>query len=84
VNQLLLALFALNRKYLMDDKTALAEVADFDMAPRDFGPRVQKTLEHLGCSSAEHLAAVESIRQIFQETVALTDGLYQPRFTLPK
>ena len=35
VNQLLLALFALNRKYLMDDKTALAEVAVFStMSPR--------------------------------------------------
>ena len=44
VNQLLLVLFALNRKYLMDDKTALAEVAEFERAPREFGPRVQKTL----------------------------------------
>jgi predicted nucleotidyltransferase len=84
VNQLLLVLFALNRRYLMDDKTALAEVADFERAPRDFGPRLQKTLAHLGDSPAEHLAAVESIAQLLRETIALTDGLYHPRFTLPK
>jgi predicted nucleotidyltransferase len=84
VNQLLLVLFALNRKYLMDDKTALGEVAEFERAPREFGPRVQKTLAHLGDSPAELLAAVESVAQLFRETVALTDGLYQPRFTLPK
>jgi predicted nucleotidyltransferase len=84
VNQLLLVLFALNRKYLMDDKTALAEVAEFERAPREFGPRVQKTLAHLGDSPAELRAAVESVAQLFRETVALTDGLYQPRFKLPK
>jgi predicted nucleotidyltransferase len=84
VNELLLVLFALNRRYLMDDKTALAEVAEFERAPREFGPRVQKTLAHLGDSPAELRAAVESIAQLFRETVELTDGLYQPRFTLPK
>ena len=84
VNQLLLALFALNRKYLMDDKTALAEVAEFERAPREFGPRVEQTLRHLGASPEELVAAVESVAQLFRETVELTDGLYQPRFTLPK
>jgi hypothetical protein len=84
VNQLLLVLFALNRKYFMDDKTALAEVAEFERVPQEFGPRVQKTLAHLGESPREFLAAVESVAQLFRETVALTDGLYQPRFTLPK
>jgi len=83
VNQMLWALFALNRKYLLDDKTALAEVAEFDHVPQEFGPRVQKALSHLGDSPAELGAAVESITQLHRETVALTDGLYQPRFTLP-
>lgn len=83
VNQLLLVLFALNRQYLLNDKTALAEVAEFERAPREFGPRVQQTLAHLGDSAADLIAAVESVMQLFRETVALTDGLYQPRFTLP-
>jgi predicted nucleotidyltransferase len=84
VNQLLLVLFALNGRYLMDDKTALAEVAEFGRAPREFGSRVQKTLAHLGASPAELGAAVETVAQLFRETVDLADGLYQPRFTLPK
>lgn len=84
VHQLLLVLFALNHKYLMDDKTALAEAAGFERAPREFGPRVQQTLGHLGASPEELGAAVESVSQLFRETVELTDGLYQPRFMLPK
>ncbi len=84
VNQLVLVLFALNRKYLINDKTVLAEVAEFERAPREFGPRVQKTLAHLGASPAELLAAVESVTQLLRETVELTDGLYKPRYTLRK
>lgn len=84
VSQLVLVLFALNRQYLLNDKTALAEVAEFERAPREFGLRVQQTLGHLGESAAELVAAVESITQLLQETVALTGGLYQPRYTLPK
>ena len=84
VNQLLLVLFALNRKYLMDDKTALEEVAEFERVPREFGPRVQRTLGHLGASREELSVAVESVAQLFRETIELTDGLYEPRFTLPK
>jgi predicted nucleotidyltransferase len=84
VNQLVLVLFALNRKYPINDKTALAEVAEFEHAPREFGPRVQKTLAHLGASPAELVNAVESIAELVQETVELTGGLYQPRYTLPQ
>jgi predicted nucleotidyltransferase len=83
VNQLVLALFALNRKYPLNDKTALAEIAEFERAPREFGPRAQKTLARLGDSAAELVAAVESAAQLHRETVDLTDGLYQSRYTLP-
>jgi predicted nucleotidyltransferase len=84
VNQMVLVLFAVNRKYLLNDKTALAEIAEFEVAPREFGPRVQRTLAQLGASPAELDTAVESIVQLLRETVELTDGLYQPRYTLPK
>jgi predicted nucleotidyltransferase len=66
VHQLLLVLFALNRRYLLDDKTALAEVAEFERVPREFGPRVQKALAHLGDSPAELDTAVESVAQLFR------------------
>jgi hypothetical protein len=84
VNELVMALFALNRKYPLNDKTALAEVAEFERAPREFGPRVQKTLAHLGTTAVELGAAVESIAQMARETVELTEGLYQARYMLPE
>src|SRR5262249_26520506 len=83
VNQLLLVLFALNRRYLMDDKTALGETAEFERAPREFGRRVQETFAHLGSSPEELGVAVEIVAQLFRETVELADEPYQPRFALP-
>src|SRR5262245_52780729 len=83
VNQLILALFALNRRYPMNDKTALEEIAEFERAPREFGPRVQNTLARLGDSAEELSGALEIIKQVHREAVELAEGLYQPRFTLP-
>jgi predicted nucleotidyltransferase len=83
VNELVLSLFALNRRYPINDKTALVEMAEFERAPQQFGPRVQRTLGHLGATPAELGAAVESIAQLLRETVDLTEELYQPRFPLP-
>jgi hypothetical protein len=83
VNQLVLALFALNRKYLINDKTALVEVAEFERAPREFGPRVQKVLAHLGASPVELAAAVEDVAQLVRETAELADEQYQGHHRLP-
>ena len=84
VNELVLALFALNRTYPLNDKTALAEVGEFEHAPRAFGPRVQQALGHLGASAAELGAAVASVAQLLREAIDLTEGLYQPRYPLPQ
>ncbi|HXI83276.1 MAG TPA: nucleotidyltransferase domain-containing protein [Verrucomicrobiae bacterium] len=84
VNHLVLVLFALNRKYLINDKTALEEIAEFERAPEKIELRVQRTLGHLGSTATELASAVESVAQLFQETVDLTDGLYQPRYALRK
>lgn len=82
VNQLVLVLFALNRTYPLNDKTALDEIAEFERAPREFGPTVQRTLAHVGAAAPELACAVESVARLFRETVELGDGLYQPRYTL--
>ncbi len=42
VNELVMVLFALNSGYPLNDKTALAEVAEFEVAPPNFGMRVQR------------------------------------------
>jgi hypothetical protein len=78
INELVLALFALNRKYPLNDKTVLAEVAEFQLAPRQFGARAEQALRHLGPSAVELQAAVESVAQLLRETVELAEGLYRP------
>jgi predicted nucleotidyltransferase len=83
VNHLVLVLFALNRKYLINDKTALAEIAEFERAPQDFSPRVRRTLANLGTTPAELGAAVESVMRLFRDCVDLAEGLHHPRFNLP-
>jgi hypothetical protein len=82
VNQLVLVLFAWNRKYLINDKTALEEITEFEQAPHLFGVRVQQTLGHLGDSPSDLLAAVDTVEQLFREIVELLDGRYQPRYML--
>jgi predicted nucleotidyltransferase len=84
INELVMALFALNRRYLINDKTALAEVAEFERAPREFAERARETLAGLGKSPAELATAVETIAQLLREAIDLADGLYQPHYALPK
>jgi hypothetical protein len=84
VNQLLLALFALNRRYLINDKTALVEAAEFERMPRTFGSRIQTIFADLGDSPARLADAVEAVQELLQESVALAGDLYQPRYELPK
>lgn len=77
VHELVMVLFALNCTYLVNDKTALMEVMEFARAPRDFGPRVQHTLAHLGATAGELAAAVETVARLHREIIELADGTYQ-------
>jgi hypothetical protein len=70
-----MVLFALNRRYPVNDKTVLAEIAEMARAPRDFGPRVQATLADLGSTPAQLLGAVERVTELLHETVELADGV---------
>ena len=81
-SQLVLVLFARNRTWLVNDKTALAEVAGFDAAPRDFAPRLEALLARPGASAAELTASVEAMAQLFRETAGLCAG-YQAKYQLP-
>src|SRR5262245_46509490 len=80
---LVLALFALNRTYLLNDKTALAESAAFSHAPRDFAARLQRVLSQPGASSTELTASCDALGELFRETAALSEGLYSARYRLP-
>ncbi len=76
-HQLVLVLFALNRRYLLSDKTALAEIASFAQAPRDFGARITRTLSRVGESPIELARSVDSVVELVAETLRLAGPLYR-------
>lgn len=82
VNQLVIVLFALNRQYPLNDKTAMEEVAEFECAPKEFAQRVQKAFSCLGTTAEELAASVDGIVQLFRESAELAAELYQPRYSL--
>jgi hypothetical protein len=84
MRQLVLALFALNRTYLLSDKTALDEIDDFSSAPPGFSARVRGLLGHPGTSVEELEASVSTLAALFREVAASADGLYRPRYTVPR
>jgi len=75
---LVLALFALNGVYLLNEKTALAEIDDFERAPKDFGARLNALLATIGAGPE----ALDAIGALFEETKALAGGLYAPAWRL--
>jgi len=80
---LVLALFALNRAWFVNDKTALAEIAGFALAPRAFGERLSAVLAAPGATPAALGASLAEIGALFRETIALAPELYAPRYALP-
>jgi hypothetical protein len=82
-NHLILVLFALNRAYPINDKTALAEIAEFECAPPSFGDRVNAIFARPGSSAEELRAAIVGVDGLVRQTIDLTDGLYQRRYSLP-
>ncbi len=72
------ALFALNETYFMTDKTAMQEIAGFDLRPEGYGRRLGAVLGQMG----ELKASVEALRGLWQEVVDLTRGGYKPAFRM--
>jgi predicted nucleotidyltransferase len=77
-NALVLALFALNRTYLVNDKTALAEIDQFDLVPHDFGIRLVAILSAVGSSPEALNARVTAMRALFDDVRMLAGSLYTP------
>jgi len=77
-----LALFALNRRYLVNDKTALEEIDGFAIRPEGFGSRVRSVLAATG-DSAERLGeSVSALEGVLEEAAGLASDLYSPHWTL--
>jgi predicted nucleotidyltransferase len=76
-HQLSLALFALNERWWLSDKTALEEIGELARAPGDFRGRVEAVLSHAGATPAELAARVTALATIVEETVRLCGPLYR-------
>lgn len=73
VAYLVQALFALNRCYLVNEKTALAEIADFALCPDRFSERVRALLGAPGHDAARLVESVDELESLYRETAALVD-----------
>lgn len=82
VHAVLLVLFALNRRYLVNDKTTLLEASEFPLCPHDFRNRVEALLSRVGSSLAELEHSVSLTYGLFEEVVALSGDLYSPKYDL--
>lgn len=77
------ALFALNEAYFMNDKRVMAEIESFARKPRNFGARVTSILAAAGAQPQSLQASLIALTTLFDETVALANGLYSPKFASP-
>ena len=82
-NQIVLALFALNRVYFVNEKTAVDEIGKFEVAPSRFGDLLQSILSRPGSSRAELSSAIEGMSRLFREVVELSESMYEARYRMP-
>jgi hypothetical protein len=71
VNYLVQALFAINRRYQVNDKTALDELVGADHVPHDLVARVQAVFAELGRTPEERRASIAALTLLAAEVVAL-------------
>jgi len=74
---LILTLFALNRRYFVNDKTALAEVTEFELAPSEVADRINALLGNVGRTPEALSASLNTTRALFEETASIAGPLYR-------
>lgn len=80
VHALLLVLFALNHRYLINDKTALLEASAFPLCPPDLQKRIESLTSRVGSNSTELEQSVRHMNTLFREVVELCSDLYCPKY----
>jgi len=74
-------LFALNKQYFVSEKSADRLIANFPLQPRGFTSRLAGVLANPGSNSVELGRSVELLSALWHETVDLTAGTYNPRWS---
>ena len=75
-------LYALNERYFMNDKRALAEIEAFPRRPDDYAARVARILSRPGDGAAELSATAECLAALTRTTAELAGALYRPAYPL--
>ncbi len=68
------ALFALNERYFMSDKTALKELADFRLLPENYIEGLTTVLAHTGQSIPELQTSVARLRALWSAVREISAG----------
>lgn len=76
------ALFALNETYFIRDKGVMQVMAAFPLCPAGYVEQVTGILAQPGSLPGDLVKSVARMQLAWQSVVALTDGLYQPKFQL--
>jgi len=79
---LVLTLFCLNGVYLINDKTALAEAANFSLAPERFADRLRAILSDIGSTPEALSAGLGKMQALFEDARSLAGALYTPTWRL--
>lgn len=75
-------IFAMNRCYYMSDKGALDAIGDFAVKPADFATALAAILGAPGRDAAALTQSVAAMDTLWRRTVALTGGMYRPKFVM--
>lgn len=79
VKNIVTALFAINELYPMGDKRAISILEKSEIRPNNFASKVNDIL----CCNKDTLAVnIIRLKNLFDETVKLTGGFYQPYYKL--
>jgi predicted nucleotidyltransferase len=79
---LVLVLFALNRVYPVNDKTAISEIEEFRTAPSAFGVRLRAILSAIGSTPEALKSGIEAMGSLFEDVRAFAGNLYTPAWRL--
>jgi hypothetical protein len=71
VNRIVHALFAINRRYRSNDKTAFVELSECPLLPQEFCARVQAVASQVGATREALLGTVKRVQGIVDETAKL-------------
>jgi hypothetical protein len=74
------ALFALNERYFLSDKDAARVIEALPLHPPHFQSRLASALARAGAEASELHASVTCMRELWSDTVELTNGTYRSRF----